>query len=79
MSIDSLFRAIGALACIYVFGLLVMFTSTAALNAAAYKPAALCTETSCAVTAHHHVAPSGSAEFPYSEAIHTAALFLAGE
>ena len=38
MTIDSILRTIGALACIYTFGLLVTVTSTAALNAVAHEP-----------------------------------------
>lgn len=78
MSIDSLLRAIGALACIYTFGLLVTVTSTAALNAAAHDPGSYCGDVSCTV-ASHHAAPSAATDTDYSRVIHTAALFLAGE
>jgi hypothetical protein len=79
MSIDNVLRAIGALACIYTFGLLVTVTSTAALNAVAHETGSYCGDGSCAVTAHHHATPSSSYDEDYSRVIHTAALFLAGE
>ncbi len=79
MSIDSTLRAIGALACIYTIGLFVTVTSTAALNAVAHEPGAVCADASCTLTAHHHAVPAPHTDFAYSRAIHTAALFLAGE
>jgi hypothetical protein len=78
MSIDSILRAIGALACVYTIGLFVAVTSTAALNAAAYGPGTLCAEAACSHTAHRAV-PTTPPDYAYSRAIHTAALFLAGE
>jgi hypothetical protein len=79
MSIDSLLRAIGAFVCVYAFGLLVNVTSTAALNAAVYKPSAICGDQACTIASHHHATPSSDGDYTYSRAIHTAALFLAGE
>lgn len=79
MTIDSILRTIGALACIYTFGLLVTVTSTAALNAVAHDPNAYCADGSCAMAAYHHATPSASYDDGYSRVIHTAALFLAGE
>lgn len=73
MSIDSILRATGALACAYTFGLLVTVTSTAALNAAVHVPAAH------SFASHHLATPSASEDFAYSRVIHTAALFIAGE
>jgi len=79
MSIDSLIRAIGAVVCVYAFGLLVTVTSTAALNAAVYKPSSICGDQSCSIASHHHMTPASAEDFAYARAIHTAALFLAGE
>ena len=79
MTIDSILRTIGALACIYTFGLLVTVTSTAALNAAAHEPNIYCADGSCAMAAYHHATPSAAFDDGYSRVIHTAALFLAGE
>jgi hypothetical protein len=79
MSIDSIFRAIGALACIYTIGLFVVLTSSAALEAVAHKPAALCAEAACALTGPQQAANASVPDYPYSRVIHTAALFLAGE
>lgn len=79
MTIDSILRTIGALACIYTFGLLVTVTSTAALNAAAHEPNIYCADGSCAMAAYHHATPSAAYNDGYSRVIHTAALFLAGE
>lgn len=79
MTFDSTLRAIGALACIYTFGMLVSVMSTAALNAVAHEPAAYCTDASCALVAQHHATPSAAYDTDYSQVIHTAALFLAGE
>lgn len=79
MSFDSILRAIGALACVYTFGLLVTVTSTAALHAAVHVPGANCGAHACAFASHHHAAPSAAEDFAYARAIHTAALFLAGE
>lgn len=79
MSIDSILRAIGALACVYTFGLLVTVTSTAALNAAVHEPGANCGAYACSFASHHLSAPSASEDYAYSRVIHTAALFIAGE
>jgi hypothetical protein len=79
MSIDTLFRAIGAVACAYTFGLLVTVTSTAALTAAAHEPGAVCGPTACSYATQHLPASSASGDYRYSHAIHTAALFIAGE
>jgi hypothetical protein len=80
MSTDSFLRAIGAISCVYAFGFLVTVTSTAALNAAVLKPSAICGAQDCTIASHHHATPSAAADdFAYSRAIHTAALFLAGE
>ena len=79
MSFDSILRAIGALACVYTFGLLVTVTSTAALQAAVHVPGANCGTYACAYASHHHAAPSATEDFAYARVIHTAALFLAGE
>lgn len=73
MSIDSIFRSIGALACVYTFGLLVTVTSTAALNAAVHVPG------TNSYASHHLSVPSASEDYGYSRVIHTAALFIAGE
>jgi hypothetical protein len=79
ISIDSILRTIGALACIYTFGLLVTLTSPAALNAVAHEPNAYCVDGPCAMAAYHHATPSAAYDDRYSRVIRTAALFLAGE
>lgn len=79
MAIDSMFRAIAAIACLYTIGLFVTVTSSAALDAVAHNPGAICAEATCAATAHHHAVPSQGDDYAYSHAIHMAALFLAGE
>ncbi len=79
MSIDSIFRAIGALACVYTFGLLVTVTSTAALHAAVHVPGGDCDAQACSIASHHLSVPSASGDHSYSRVIHTAALFIAGE
>lgn len=78
MSIDSILRATGALACVYTFGLLVTVTSTAALNAAVHEPGANCGVHTCSFASHHLTVPSASDDYAYSRVIHTAALFIAG-
>jgi hypothetical protein len=77
MSTDSTLRAIAALACIYTIGVFVAVTSNAALNGVAHEPGAICVERTCAAGAQRHAPPAD--DFAYSRAIHTAALFLAGE
>lgn len=79
MAIDSTFRAIAAIACLYTIGLFVTVTSSAALNSVAQRPGAICAEAACSVTSQHHALPSESNDYAYSHVIHTAALFLAGE
>jgi hypothetical protein len=77
MSTDSIFRALGALTCIYTIGLFVTVMSTAALNAVAYAPDTLCAGPACHESvAVHHAQPQPAS---YPSVIHTAALFLAGE
>lgn len=79
MSLSSLIRAFGAVAGVYLFGLLVTVTSTAAVTAAVHVPGVYCGATACSDATHHLHVSSATEDFTYSRAIHTAALFIAGE
>ncbi len=77
MSIDSVLRAIGAFTCIYTIGLFVTVMSTVALDAAARDTATLCAGPACQPQlAYHHAGPQDPG---FTNVVHTAALFLAGE
>lgn len=79
MSFDSTLRAFAVLACLYTIGLFVTVTSSAALEAVTHKPQAACSVPSCGPAARHHLAPVAVADMSYARAIHSAAMFLAGE